>query len=565
MQDAAEVVDGLREMAGLLRFARQPKFKVLAYERAAQVVGTLGDELAVVVEQDRLRSLKGIGNALADRIRELWNTGSSPYLESLRQQTPEGAAELVRVPGLSPRRIRLLHEALGVKSVEELYAACSSQRVREVPGFGAKTEQQLLASCQRWLARGPSAALRPALYADGLALAEALEQSLAGSVEQVAIAGDVRRGEETLTEIELVMVGDAASAWRALARKREVLRIEPARSLAHLADGLRLKLHVAEAGNWGRAMIEATGSAGHVAALRQRAARCRVDEQARFVSEAALYDALGLPFIPPELRSGSSELERAEREGFGGLVSLEQVQGAVHCHTSYSDGKHSVLEMASAAHAAGMKYITITDHSPSAHYAKGVSLDQLRRQWEEIAAASERVPIRILRGVESDILRDGLLDYPDYIIDQLDVVIASIHARYRMTGAEMTARLVRALSLPVFKIWGHGLGRILNHRPPIECDVASVLDALASSRGAIELNADPYRLDLPPIWIPEARRRQIPFVISVDAHSTRGLNVLRYGVTMARRGGLTAAEVLNTLGPDEFAARVRPARSLAFS
>jgi DNA polymerase (family 10) len=277
-----------------------------------------------------------------------------------------------------------------------------------------------------------------------------------------------------------------------------------------------------------------------------------------FASEGELYAAIGVPFVPPELRNGQDELDRAERGGFADLLEIRDLTGAVHCHTDYSDGKSSVLEMAAAAHARGLAYITITDHSPSAHYAGGVSLDRLERQWDEIAAAQERVPIRILRGTESDILADGQLDYPDAVLERFDVIIASIHARHRLDRSALTERLVRALSLPVFKIWGHALGRILEHRPPIDCDVPRVLDALARSRGAVELNADPHRLDLPPAWIPAARQRGIPFVISADAHSTRGLDAARYGVTMARRGGVLKSEVLNTLGPDEFARRVRP-------
>lgn len=214
--------------------------------------------------------------------------------------------------------------------------------------------------------------------------------------------------------------------------------------------------------------------------------------------------------------------------------------------------------MARAAHELGMKYITITDHSPSAHYARGVALDRLEAQWDEIAAAQEEVPIRILRGTESDILSDGSLDFPDSVLERFDVIIASIHARHRMDAHVMTARVARALSLPVFKIWGHALGRILNHRPPIECDVPRLLDELRASRGAVEINADPHRLDLPPAWIPAARERGIPFVISVDAHSTRGFGVLRYGVSMARRGGVRRKEVLNALPADAFASRVRP-------
>jgi DNA polymerase (family 10) len=248
----------------------------------------------------------------------------------------------------------------------------------------------------------------------------------------------------------------------------------------------------------------------------------------------------------------------AEQRGFSDLLALEDIQGMVHCHTTYSDGKNTILEMARAAHELGMKYITVTDHSPSAHYARGVALDRLKAQWDEIAAAESEVPIRIFRGTESDILSDGNLDFPDSVLERFDVIIASIHARHRMDGPAMTARLSRALSLPVFKIWGHALGRILNHRPPIDCDVPALLDALAASRGAVEINADPHRLDLPPAWIPAVRERGIPLVVSVDAHSTRGFGVLRYGVSMARRGGVQRSEVLNALPADAFAARVRP-------
>ena len=231
----------------------------------------------------------------------------------------------------------------------------------------------------------------------------------------------------------------------------------------------------------------------------------------------------------------------------------------IHCHTLYSDGKNSIEEMARAAEALGMDYITITDHSPSAHYAGGVELERLKQQWDEIAEVQERVRIRILRGTESDILIDGRLDYPDAILERFDVIIASIHSRFKLGRADMTQRLVRAMSLPVFKIWGHALGRLLLQRDPIDCDVEAVLAALASSRGAIELNGDPYRLDLPPEWIPAARALQIPFVLSVDAHSTAGLGALKYAVAMARRGGLQRNEVLNTWPADSFIDCVRPA------
>jgi DNA polymerase (family 10) len=273
-------------------------------------------------------------------------------------------------------------------------------------------------------------------------------------------------------------------------------------------------------------------------------------------SEPALYEALGLPFIPPELRH--AELTHAEHDDFSDLIEERDILGAVHCHTTHSDGKNSIEEMARAAQELGLQYITITDHSPSAFYAHGVTLDRLQQQWDEIRDVEQKVGIRILRGTESDILADGSLDFPLDVLGGFDIVIASIHSRLRMSRADMTARLVRAMQQPVFKIWGHALGRLLLAREPIDCDVEAVLDALAASRGAIEINGDPHRLDLPPHWIGAARARNIPFVLSVDAHSTRGLGVLPFAVTMARRGGLRRGEVLNALAADAFAARVRP-------
>jgi DNA polymerase (family 10) len=556
MQDNDEVAQGLEEIAGLLAFAGEAKFKIKAYQRAAATVRTLGPELGHRVEQDRLTNLEGIGSALSRQIQELWNTGSSEYLLRLRSEHPEGAAELIQVAGFTPRRIRALHAALDVRSVAELHAACRAQRVRGVPGFGEKTEARLCAAAERWLERG-NPEPRRLILARALELAEDLRRELLAVAQDVYIAGAVRRGEETTGVIELVIVGDMAASWRHLSGLSRVLRVDPERAIAHLSDGVVLALHAATADDLGTQLLTATGTAAHVEQVQARLGSPGAARD-RFASEAALYAAIDVPVVPPELRSGEDELAAAGRGDFADLIALDSVRGAVHCHTCYSDGKNSVLEMASAAHARGMRYITITDHSPSAHYAGGVALDRLKQQWDEIAAAQEQVPIRILRGTESDILADGRLDYPDEVLEQFDVIIASIHARHRLDRAAMTERLVRALSWPVFKIWGHALGRILQHRAPIDCDVPRVLDALAGSRGAVEINADPHRLDLPSAWIHAARERGIPLVISVDAHSTRGFDVLRYGVTTARRGGVLRSEVLNALPPDDFMRRVRP-------
>jgi DNA polymerase (family X) len=557
MQSTRQVALSLEEIAALLEFAGESRFKVQAYQRAAEVVNTLGEELGPLVEQGRLQELEGIGATLSRQLEELWNTGSSEYLVRLRSDQPPGVGELIQVKGLTPRRIRSLHDALGIGSVLELRDACAAGKVRHVSGFGLKTEANLLAACEHWLTRDERQP-DPVLLPRALELSGLIQKRLSQVAEEVVLVGALRRGAESVRELEFVIVGDAERALAQVSELRQVLRTDRATNTAYLTEGLSLRLHPTQRSSLGTAAVLHTGSAEHVDALSKRARARGADELAPFPSEAELYRSLGLAFVPPELRNGQGEVGEAERSDFSDLLGIDDIQGMVHCHTTYSDGKDTVLDMARAAHALGMKYITITDHSPSAHYARGVAIDRLKEQWDEIAKAQEQVPIRILRGTESDILSDGNLDFPDQILERFEVVIASIHARHRMDGPAMTARLSRALSLPLFKIWGHALGRILNHRPPVACDVPALLDRLAASRGAIELNADPHRLDLPPEWIPAARERGIPFVVSVDAHSTRGLSVLRYGVSMARRGGLRRNEVLNTLSPGDFSACVRP-------
>jgi DNA polymerase (family 10) len=276
-------------------------------------------------------------------------------------------------------------------------------------------------------------------------------------------------------------------------------------------------------------------------------------------SEEAIYERLRMQYVPPELRENEGEIEAALAGKLPeDLVTLDDMKGMVHCHTTYSDGKHTLESMVRGAEAMGMKYITITDHSPTAFYAGGVKIDDLRRQWDEIDELQDQVKIKILRGTESDILADGRLDYPDDILEQFDVIVASVHARYKMNAEKMTERVVTAMRQPVFKIWGHALGRLIQRRPPFECDVERILDVIAESKAAVEINGDPYRLDMEPRWVREARKRKIKFLISVDAHSVGAMNNLKFGVAMARRGWVRRGEVLNTLPVAAFKKAVRP-------
>jgi DNA polymerase (family 10) len=497
-------------------------------------------------------------------IEEMARTGRSRLLERLRAEMPRGVLELSRVPTLSVPRIRALEESLGVFTLQALEAACRAGQVRTVRGFGARSEERLLAGIAR-LQEGHG---RLHLHRSQEAADALLEHLLAsGEVARAEVAGELRRRRETVSSLPVVATGASAQAsverLLSFPLVESVVASKDGSATVILTSGLPVRLEWARPERYGTALARRTGSEGHWKRLEARALDRRLPGGLLDVDaaeEADLYARLGLPCIPPELREDAGEIEAAldgtlPRD----LVTEADIRGMVHCHTEYSDGRDSVLAMANAAKRLGMGYITITDHSPTAHYAGGLGVDRLERQWEEIERAQETTGIRILKGTESDILADGGLDYPDRVLEKLDVVVASIHNRYRMDARAMTRRVTRALALPLFKIWGHARGRLINRRPPFECDMEEILDVAAASRVAVEVNGDPYRLDMDPEWIRAARRRGLPFVVSVDAHSTRELANVRWGVDMARRGWLERKDVLNALPAAEFAARVRPA------
>lgn len=565
MLDRFAAARALREIAALLELEGSSPFKVRAYERGARSLESLAQDLDSLVAQGRLTTVPGIGSALAAVIEELHRTGSSALLERLRQAVPPGALELS--PVLSVRKIADVHAALGISTLDELRQAAEEGRLRGVKGFGERTEQKVLEAIRR-----RTEATQEALLHVGTREGEALLEYARAQpgVERAELGGAVRRRCETVDRLVLVVAG-GAGVVDALARYpllASVLEQDASGFKARLASGLVLAVHVVPRARFVLEWHRLTGSDAHrlkLAALAQLRKMTldgdltRAGRRVAVESEESLYDELGLPFLAPELREDAGEIEAA-LEGTlpDPLVTLEDIQGMVHCHTVYSDGKHTVLEMAEGAEAMGMKYMTITDHSPTAHYAGGVTLDRLKRQWDEIARAQEKVKVRLLRGTESDILADGSLDYPDSVLDQFEVIIASIHNRYRMDEGQMTKRLVGALRNPRFKIWGHALGRYVLRRPPIPCRIDEVLDVAAESRVAIEINGNPNRLDMQPKHVREARRRGVRFVVSTDAHSIAEMKNLRYGIDMARKGWLTPRDVLNTRGAAEFQKLVRP-------
>ena len=517
---------------------------------------------------NRLTEVPGIGANLAATITEIATTGKSQQLENLKKRLPPGILELA--PVLSLQKVKTLHEALGIKTLDDLRTAAESGRLRGVKGFGVKTEEKILEAIRRVGER-----VEETLLYEATREAEGVLEHLRASpaVEAAEIGGALRRRCETVARIDVVIAArkPEAALDHALAFPLITNVVERGDRVGsgRLAAGVALAVEAVPPARFAAALHRSTGSDAHRARLAAiaEARGLRLDDEGlskggRRVAvdtEAELYERLGLPLIPPELREDAGEIEAAlAGDDFADLVSTGDVRGLVHCHTHYSDGKHSVEEMAKGADELGMDYLTITDHSPTASYAGGLPLDRLKRQWEDISRAQEKVKVKLLRGTESDILADGSLDYPDAVLEQLDVIIASVHNRHKMDRAAMTKRIVSAMRKPQFKIWGHALGRYVLTRPPFDADVEAILDVIAESRAAVEINGDPHRLDMAPQWIREARKRGLRFVISTDAHSVRALQNVRWGVDMARRGGVRRGEVLNALPADAFRAAVRP-------
>ncbi|HEY7556243.1 MAG TPA: DNA polymerase/3'-5' exonuclease PolX [Candidatus Binatia bacterium] len=569
MTDRFEIAADLRAIASLLKIKGANPFKAQAYERGAAALENFEGDLDRVVKEHRLRGIAGIGSGLSAVIEEIHTTGECRILQQLRDEMPIGAAELSEIPGLTLKKIIALNETLHIESIAELKSACEEGLVSKVKGFGVKSQAKLLSDIEK-LEKPRHGFL---LLNAALAEAERILAHLRVCPEliQAEPAGALRRRKETISRICIVaasnqpkLVVERFLRYPALARTEE---LEDGRCLGRLAGGISTELVIVQPEHFAATLHKRTGSRKHVAKLEEIASTKTIAEStgtrrknkiSSVETETEIYRRLALPYIPPEMREDEGEIEAAKTGTLPTLLSLDDIRGMTHCHTLYSDGRNSIEEMARAAEAMGMAYLTITDHSQSAYYARGLRVDRVRAQWDEIARVQESVKITLLKGTESDILADGALDYPDYLLGQFDIVIASIHARHKMDSDQMTVRLLRAIKSPIFKIWGHPLGRLLQSRPPFSCRMEEVLDGLAESKGAIEINGDPRRLDLEPRWIRAARQRGIKFIVSTDAHSTGGMSHLPFGVAMARRGWVTREEVLNTLDSQSFTRAVHP-------
>ena len=566
----------LTQIAAYLELRGESRFKAKAYQGAARaLVGLDTDDLAALDRDGTLAATRGLGPATLSVVRDLIDTGESRYLTQLKADLPPGVLELLEVPGLATPKIHLLHETLGVDSLDSLEAAAREGKLAKLKGFGPKTAERILKGIVAVRAAGSQQ-----LYPRAIAAAGALLSGVRNhpDISQAEIAGSLRRHRETAGNVNIVAacrVSPVAVA-RSFARAPGVREADgegTASLRIEYVDGEQLRLHCVPTINFAVALWRATGTEEHVAAVASRLATHGFTVEGDVVldatgsevpvpDEATLYSLAGLAWVPPEMRESLGEVEAAARGALPQLLEPADLRGVLHCHTTWSDGKASVAEMAAAAQGRGWEYIGISDHSQAAFYAGGLTPDQVREQHDEIDEYNATHPdFRVLKGIEADILADGSLDYDDALLDRLDFVIASVHSRFSMDLASMTSRVLRALEDPRLTILGHPTGRLLLSREAYAIDMEAVLEKAGAVGAAVELNADPHRLDLDWRLLPRARECGIPIEIGPDAHSTAGLDNIRYGVGMARKAGLRAADVLNTRPAEQVLAFARGRRS----
>jgi DNA polymerase (family 10) len=570
--DKKAVAAVLEEIALLLELAGENPFKVRAYAAGARAVLTYPGDLAAALRSGELARVKGIGKSLSGVIGELLVQGdASPYRE-LKEKTPPGLMELLQVPGLGPKKARMLFHDLQITSIGELEYACQENRLTELPGFGAKSQERIkkgIANRRRY-----AGLFR---LGDLLPLAESfvvLWRKVPG-VQRVELAGEVRRGQEVAGAIDLAIA--TAQPQQVQAGLEKILGAQfeecgTGQVETTLPQGVPLRLTLAAPEVFGTAWLAATGCEDHFQAL-QRLARdhnLELTPQGLLASaaiqpcreEADIYRRLGLPLIPPELREGEGEIEAGQAGRLPRLVTAADIRGCFHVHSYYSDGVNSIEDLVVAATKRGWNFLGLSDHSQSAYYAGGLKPPDLEKQKQEVDACRQKhTDFSLYWGVESDILSNGSLDYPDDILQNFDFVIASIHSQFNLSQGAMTRRILAALGNPYCTMLGHASGRLLLAREPYAYDPEAILEFAGTHQVIMEINASPYRLDLDWRWLRRAKELGILVSINPDAHSLEGLDDVNYGVTTARKGWLAPEDVLNTYPPAEVAQILRRRRA----
>jgi len=553
----------LREIAELLEIKNENPFKVRAYYRAAQVIEGLSESINTIAERGELRKIPGVGESIAEKIEELLKTGRLKYLEELKKEVPEGLLSLLEIQDIGPKTALLLYKELGINSMEKLEKALAEHRLRDLPGMGEKTEENIRRGIELLKETGTRMLLGTALPVAEEIISELKKNS---PVEKIEATGSLRRFRETVGDIDILVVSKNSEkvmdVFTGLAMVREVLAKGPTRSSVLTTYGIQVDLRVVKPDQFGAALHYFTGSKNHNIAIRELGVKkgLKINEYGIFrgkkkiggEEEIDVFKSVGLPYIPPELRENRGEIEAAKEGRLPVLVECADIKGDLHIHSKYSDGENTIEEIVRKAKQMGYEYVGIVDHSRSMRFAGGLSISDLKKKINEIRRLNEKIKdITILAGAEVDIKVDGSLDYPDEILKELDIVIAAIHSGFKMDQEKMTERIIKGIENEYVHILAHPTGRLIGKRDPYRVDVERLIMAAAKRGIMLEINAYPERLDLPDIYCRRAKDEGIIMVISTDAHHLDQMRFMKFGVGVARRGWLEKKNILNTFSLKE--------------
>lgn len=555
-----QIAKTFEEVADLLEIQGANPFRVRAYRNAARTIGTLGTPIQTMLQKDRqaIEELPGIGADLAGKIARICRTGELPLLAQLTRKTPESLVAMLRIPGVGPKRAKLIYRKLGVKTLPQLEKAARAGRLSALPGLGKTLEQTILRGIDQTKGRAERVPL-----AEAEAYVRPLVETLraAAHVDRVEVAGSFRRRSETVGDVDILVASNhpsaVAEAFLGYADIKQVLARGDTRCSIVLRSGLQVDLRTVPEASYGAALHYFTGSKPHNIAIRLLGLKrhLKINEYGVFRgsrqiggrTEEEVFESVGLPWIPPELRENRGEIEAARARTLPRLIALSDIRGDLQMHTDATDGANTLAEMVAACAARGYEYIAITEHTQAVRVAGGLTKSGFHRQFRAIDAAQKRLSkMTVLKGVEVDILEDGSLDLDDETLAEFDIVIASVHSRFNLPKRQMTRRIVRALQHPAVSIFGHPTGRLLGKRDPYLVDMGEVI-AVARAEGVLlEINAQPDRLDLDALYVRMAKDAGVKLVINTDAHRLQELDCMRFGVDQARRGWCEAADVANT-------------------
>ncbi len=555
-----DIANKLETLADLLDIAGENPFKVRAYRNAAQTIEDSPIPVAeVILEGQTLPHLPGIGESISEKITELVVTGHIQALDELEHQLPPTLFELTQIAGLGPKRVSILHHQLGINTLADLRQAARKHKIQTLQGFGPKMEDKIRNELEK-RALAPKRIL--------LTVADQLAQPLLRyiqtlpGVEQAVVAGSYRRRKETVGDLDILITGKTRAKLMPRILKyediHEILWQGPTRASVILKAGLQVDFRVVPPQSYGAALLYFTGSKAHTIVLRTMAQQqglklneyglYRARKRMGINSEEALYRELGLAYVVPELRENRGEIEAAQEGRLPHLVNLRQLRGDLHTHTRASDGRHRLEEMVQAAQDKGYEYVAITDHTKQTTIAHGLDENRMVEHLRKIDSVNKRFDkIVVLKSAEVDILEDGSLDLPDWLLKELDVVLCSIHSNFHLPAQQQTERILRAMDNPFFHILGHPTGRLIDERDGYDVHLDKVIEAAAQRGCFLELNAQPKRLDLNDIYCKLAKDHRVKLVLSSDAHTVKGLHNISYGLDQARRGWLEAQDILNTL------------------